>query len=477
MVISQLPCGTPESQGISSASILRFVEGAVQNLPELHSFMLLRHGVVVAEGWWAPYAPQHPHMLFSLSKSFTSTGVGLAVMEGRLSVDDRVLDFFPEDAPAQPDANLSRMQVRHLLSMSTGHAEDTMRPLQERQDGNWTKAFLSLPVEFEPGTHFLYNTGASYMLSAIVQKVTGMKLLDYLEPRLFQPLGITGAAWEESPQGVNMGGFGLSIKTEDIARFGQLYLQKGMWNGRCILPAEWVEEATASQVENGSDPNSDWHQGYGYQFWRCRHGAFRGDGACGQFCVIFPEQQAVLAITAGIDNMQSVLDHVWDTLLPAMGPAPLFEDPESQRMLALKLENLAFHAPQGEGEPPIQAAISGQRYVIEANPMGFESVSFDFSDGGCLFKLKDGTCEEQAACGLGAWRSGTSSLFNHRPAKVMASGVWTAGDTFTMTLRFYETPFCITVKAQFQDSRVHLEVKMNVSFGPEGFPSLEGKAV
>ena len=151
MFANHLLHGTPESHGIPSASILKFIEGAEKNLNELHSFMLLRHGIVVAEGWWSPYAPQHPHMLFSLSKSFTSTGVGLAVAEGLLSLDDRVLDFFPEDAPVEPDANLAAMRVRHLLSMSTGHAEDTMKALEECRDGNWVKAFLALPVEYQPG--------------------------------------------------------------------------------------------------------------------------------------------------------------------------------------------------------------------------------------------------------------------------------------------------------------------------------------
>ena len=161
------------------------------------------------------------------------------------------------------------------------------------------------------------------MLSAIVQKVTGETVFNYLRPRLFDPLGIENPTWDASPQGITFGGVGLNIRTEDIARFGQLYLQKGQWNGKQLLPASWVETATARQTSNGSDPTSDWDQGYGYQFWRCRHGFYRGDGAFGQYCIVMPDQDAVVAITSGTRNMPAIMNLVWDKLLPAMQPMPL----------------------------------------------------------------------------------------------------------------------------------------------------------
>src|SRR6185436_16579471 len=150
-----------------------FVEAVEQQIDSLHSFMLLRHGHVLAEGWWAPYEAERPHMLFSLSKSFTSSAIGLAVAEGLLSVDDRVLTFFPEQAPAQPSEHLAAMRVHDLLSMSTGHAEDTTPYLRQQPDGDWVKAFFARPVEYTPGTYFVYNSGATYMLSAIIQRLTG----------------------------------------------------------------------------------------------------------------------------------------------------------------------------------------------------------------------------------------------------------------------------------------------------------------
>src|SRR4030095_7379780 len=165
-----LPRSSPEREGISSADILDFVDTADRQIDTMNSFMFVRHGYVVAEGWWSPYDPTTPHILYSLSKSFTSTAVGLAISEGKMSLDDEVLKYFPEEAPAEPSVNLKAMRVRDLLRMATGNVAEASFA------GNipWTRAFLAQPVPFKPGTHFLYNSPGTYMLSAIVQKVTGM---------------------------------------------------------------------------------------------------------------------------------------------------------------------------------------------------------------------------------------------------------------------------------------------------------------
>jgi CubicO group peptidase (beta-lactamase class C family) len=331
-----LPRSTPDAQGVSSAAIRAFVEAADKDITTMHSFMLVRHGHVIAECWWKPHAAETPHVMFSLSKSFMSTGVGLAVAEGKVSLDDPVLKFFPEDAPANPSENLKAMRVRDLLTMSTGH--NTVPNLKNKET-TWVKAFLAHSVPHKPGTHFLYNMGASYTLSAIVQKVSGQRLLDYLAPRLFEPLGIEKATWETSPQGIDLGGSGLRVRTEDIAKLGQLYLQKGKWNGKQLLPPAWIETATAKHVEStGGGP--DWKEGYGFQFWRCRHGAYRGDGANGQFCIVLPDRDAVIAITADTSNMQKELDVVWDKLLPALRSEVLPENPAEHQLLQKTLGNL-----------------------------------------------------------------------------------------------------------------------------------------
>lgn len=335
-----LPRGAPEAQGVDPAAIKAFVETANKEIDTLHSLMIVRHGQVVAEAWWKPEGPEKRHVLHSLSKSFTSTAVGLAVTEGKLSVDDPVLKFFPEDAPADPSPNLKAMRVRDLLTMSTGHQTEA----KFTDDTSWVKSFLAQPVPHKPGTHFMYNTPATYMCSAIVQKVTGQTILDYLKPRLFDPLGIENPDWSTSPQGVSVGGWGLHIRTEDIAKFGQLYLQKGKWEGKQLIPESWIELATLRQVSNGSNPESDWDQGYGFQFWRCRHKAFRGDGAFGQFCIVLPEHDAVIAITADTKDMQAELNVVWNKLLPAFQPQPLPANAAETAGLKTLLEGLSVPA-------------------------------------------------------------------------------------------------------------------------------------
>lgn len=295
---------------------------------DLHSIMIVKNGEVVKEQWLSKGDPKQPHVLNSVSKTFTATAVGLAISEGKLQLSDKVISFFPDKLPAQVSDNLKKMEVRHLLTMTCGHdVAPSFRNLAEGTD--WVTAFLATPVTHEPGTFYVYNSLGSYMLSAIVQKVTGQKVIDYLYPRLFRPLGIVGATWQESPQGINTGGWGLYLKTEDLAKMGQLILQRGKWNGRQILPEAWVEEATRKQVDSCpsdmrfdnitlSPKNSDWVQGYGYQMWRCRHNAVRADGAAGQYIIVLPDQQAVIAVTAQIDDMQAEINLIWKHLLPAL---------------------------------------------------------------------------------------------------------------------------------------------------------------
>jgi CubicO group peptidase (beta-lactamase class C family) len=337
-----LPRSTPEAQGISSKAILQFVQAA-DDINTLHSFMLVRHGYVIAEGWWNPEAPNKPHTLWSLSKSFNSTAVGLAIAEGKLNLDDHVLKFFPADAPPDPSDNLKALTVRDLLTMSGGQATEP----KAGEGGPTVKTFLAHPFDYKPGTHFLYNTMGAYTLSAIVTKVTGQTTLEYLKPRLFEPLGIKNPQWDSSREGYSLGGYGLSLCTEDIAKFGQLYLQKGKWNGHQLIPEQWVEQATSKQVDNNKESHSsigiDWQQGYGFQFWRCTHNAFRGDGAHGQLCVVIPDKDAVIAITANTGNFAGEMDAIWTYLYPAFQSAVLPDNPSDVASLAQATAALTAH--------------------------------------------------------------------------------------------------------------------------------------
>jgi CubicO group peptidase (beta-lactamase class C family) len=463
-----LPRSSPEAQGVSSEEILAFVVTADQTIDSMNSFMLVRHGQVVAEGWWAPYNAASPHSLYSLSKSFTSTAVGLAVADGKLSIDDEVLKFFPEDVPPEPSKNLKAMRVSDLLRMSTGHQVEPARPL----DKSWTKTFLAQSVPHKPGTHFLYNTSATYMLSAIVQKAIGMTVFDYLRPRLFDPLGIEHPTWETSPQGITVGGYGLSIRTEDIARFGQLYLQKGSWNGKQLVPESWVEAATARQTANGSNPTSDWDQGYGYQFWRSRNHAYRGDGAFGQFCIVIPEQDAVIAITSGVKDMQSVLNLVWNKLLPALKSAPLATDDESRTKLDGALARLTLRPVGGSSSP---ASTWNKKYVFPSNARKLESIKLERAqDAVTIVAQFDGT-ERKIRCGQDSWQKGRLAYGPLPEQPMAASGAWTAADTFTAKICFYETPFITIARLKFALDQLLFDSESNVGFGATKQPQLVGK--
>jgi CubicO group peptidase (beta-lactamase class C family) len=465
----ELPRTSPEQQGITSSAILQFVEALERQIHEMHSFMLVRHGRVVAEGWWSPYNALSPHLLFSVSKSFTSSAVGLAVAEGYFSIDDPVRSFFADEMPTEASELWAAMRVRHLLSMTSGQASDTWGFMVDRPDGNWIKGFFTVPVVHEPGTQFVYNTGATYILSAIVQKTTGMKLMDYLQPRLFEPLGIRYASWQESPQGVTAGGIGLSLTTEDVARFGQLYLQKGLWQGKQLLSETWIMEATRSQIGNDRGGHTDWSQGYGYQFWRCRHDAYRADGVFGQFCVVMPQQDAVLAMTGGIDvfDAQEPLDLVWEFLLPAMGTEQL-EDTVSHRRLRAKLSGLSLSPVQGKADSPIVTRISGRTYQVDPNDLNIQTIALHFTDSDCAVRVETPTGMETISCGWGVWRQGQyTALFKQMApfdrTAVAASAAWTGDDCLTTIVRLYETPFYHTLVYHFVGDGLLIETYINVS--------------
>lgn len=470
-----LPRSQPEHQGIASSAILQFVAALERQMNEVHSFMLLRHGHVVAEGWWSPYMPDSPHLVFSVSKSFTSTAVGFAVDEGCLSLDDLVLSLFPDERPPVVSDFLAGMTVRHLLTMTTGHVDDTWPYQITRPDGNWIKAFLEVPVVHPPGTHFLYNTGATYMLSAIVQKVMGSKLIDYLQPRLFDPLGIQNATWQESPQGIAVGGYGLSITTEALACFGQLYLQKGRWGAHQVVPEAWVEAATSAQVSGSdSDEAGDWSQGYGYQFWRCRFGAYQASGVFGQCCIVMPQQDAVLVFTSGIDvfDSQQLLDIVWKTLLPGFESEPLAEDSIAQGVLTSKLSTLSLAPVHNARESSWLPAFTSRTYAVDVNALSIDFIDVDFTHPECVITFKTPSGHETLHCGDGAWRQGQTSLFNHGfndswltndPMRVAVSGGWTREDCFTMVVRLLETPFFYTLACHFIQDEMMVEIEVNVT--------------
>ncbi|WP_298459844.1 serine hydrolase [uncultured Cellulomonas sp.] len=318
-----LPHSTPREQGVDARGVLAFVD-ALEAAPgiEPHSLMLLRHGHVVAQGWWRPYRPDGLQLLYSLSKSFTATALGLAVAEGLVGLDDTVLSHFPELDDEVTDPRTRRMLVRHVASMASGHLTETLDRAHAADPENLVRGFLLTPPDREPGSVFAYNQPCTYTVGAIVSRRSGQSLTDFLRPRLLDPVGIGDVAWQRDRTGTQLGYSGLHATTDAIARLGLLHLQRGVWDGEPVLDEAWVREASSFQVANADANDSpDWAQGYGFQFWRSQHG-YRGDGAYGQFCLVLPEHEVVLAMTAATPDLQGVLDAAWTHLLPAFGPVP-----------------------------------------------------------------------------------------------------------------------------------------------------------
>lgn len=340
----------PEEVGLSSKGLLTYLEQVEKQGVELHSVKVLRHGKMAMEADFAPYDDHTPHMLYSLSKSFCSAAAGFAVQEGLLGWDSKVLEVLREYAPENPSQWLQSVTLHHLLCMGSGLKEESDGVSGQGEVESWARAVLSYDCVREPGTYFHYNSHGTYLVSCMVQKVTGQTVRDYLIPRLFVPLGIPVPYWSSSPEKVNCGGWGLFLTSESIARFGQCLLQKGMWEGRQVLPPEWIEKATAFQIDNSNgnqDPENEWHQGYGYQFWRTRGGRYRGDGAFGQICMISEEKDMVVAVTAGQGDMGKEMQLMHEYLFPSAdmerGTA------EEQKALQNKLASLSCKWPEDDG--------------------------------------------------------------------------------------------------------------------------------
>ncbi|HEY4248819.1 MAG TPA: serine hydrolase [Lacunisphaera sp.] len=475
---------SPEAEGIDSAGVLALVDDLEKNVDAVHSLVLVRHGKVVAEGWWSPYAADDVHILYSVTKSFTATAVGLAAAEGLLDVNDRVISFFPEIAPAKPSEHLKAMRIRDLLRMNSGHQDDTIDRLRTHTDGQWRRAFLGLPVENKPGTRFVYNSGGAYMLAAIVQKVSGQTVEAFLTPRLFSPLGINRHPWYLSDEGVALGDGGLSLTTEDLAKFGQLYLQKGLWHGKRVLPEQWVEAAGSLQTSNGGDPASDWDAGYGYQFWRNRTTGYRADGAQGQFCLILPEYDVVLAITSGTGNTKGILDAVWSRLLPALRVNALPDNAAVEAKLTRRLESLALPIVDGVDSTPRAKEVSGRTYVFSENEQGIQTVRLDLGGANPVITFKDKDGIHPISCGLGRWLRGTttfrkriSHMWDAGQQGMAACAAWTDVDAFTAKFCFDETPFIITARLKFEGDHLLLNIDHNQRWGERHRPQIVGQLV
>jgi CubicO group peptidase (beta-lactamase class C family) len=494
---------TPESQGVSSKGITDFLNAIDTGKLEFHSFMFLRHGKVIAEGWWEPYAPGSKHLMYSASKTFAATGIGLAISENRLKITDKVVSFFPASVPDTLSEYMQEMTVRDLLMMSTGQDAEPRRG----QNDDWIRSFLSKAPTDKPGTVFRYNNTATFMLSSIVQQVTGETLYEYLQPRIFKPLGLKGIDWDLNPQGINLGMIGLRLHTEDMAKFGQLLLRNGKWNGKQLIPEEWVAEASSTKIDSrGGNEKiaaniNDWSQGYCYQMWRGRHNSVRLDGMAGQFVILLPDQDAVVIFTANAQNTQREMDLVWEYLLPAIkDESELSNDTDAYNELLKKLTSLYITpSPAKSVTSSLVSGISGKPMVFGDNNYGIKEIVFSFNSDHCLVTYKKESDIQSIKAGQDTWKYSdtylTSLLSVQRPAspksrdanysilqpviKCAASYSWTDKNTLELTARFVEESLGaegVTFKFAERDGALNVTIERKPGRGGSmrgpGFPGI-----
>jgi CubicO group peptidase (beta-lactamase class C family) len=457
---------TPEEEGVSSEKILAFLDAAADGNFEVHGFMLMRNQRVVAEGWWKPYRSDRPHMTHSLTKSVLATGVGMALDEGRFSLDDPVVSFFPDRDRGSWSDNLRAMTVRDLLTMQSGHGEETSGANWRQITTSWVDEFLKIPVPHPPGSHWVYTSAASYMLSAILTMTTGLTAEAYMRPRFFEPMRITNYSWDVSPEGYSTGGNGLSWTTADSLKLGALYAAKGNWKGRQLLSENFVTDA-AQGLSTGP---------YGYHWWMGENGAYYALGLFGQFCVVFPQYNAVLAIFSGIDGGKRLLPLIWEHFPAAFqktAPAPL----------AQRCRELSLMVPLAS---PVQAGRTGKmRYAITENDQGVTAVSFSFQEGCCEYSMSDHRGEHRIKAGIDQWLEQDTSMTGHRlhhgyqPDKIRVTALarWRDADTLEMTWQFVETAFRDTVLCVFSGDTVVINRSVNVNSAERSLPALAGLSV
>jgi CubicO group peptidase (beta-lactamase class C family) len=424
-----LPRSTPAASGLSSRSIGRLLDWLEAHSSETHSIMVVRRGHVVAEGWWSPYSADRPHHLYSLTKSFTSVAVGLAIADGLLSLDDRLVDVLPDHVPSEVSEQGRRITVHHLLSMTAGHATDTLLDAWELEPDDLVKGFLRIPFASVEGSRHTYDNATTFILARMVERVSGRRLEDLLDERLFVPMGIDHAVWDRVASGVAFGFQGLHLTTEAVAAFGELLRRGGAWGDRQLVPREYVERATSRQVDvvapEGEAPSSA--RGYGYQFWMSRHG-FYGDGAFSQQCVVYPSLDLVVALTSANVATSEIPDGIWECLQPGVDHS---DRPEEDEILADRLRRLALPPVGGSAAPGRSITARLDASVADSALPEGTTVVVAPTDGGWRVRFESILDVE---VGHGEWRE-SSPL--GRP--VVATGGW-QDNTFVADLYVITSP-------------------------------------
>lgn len=476
MAADGLARARPGEAGIDARLLEDFLDTMAADGIDLHSLVLHRRGCVAAEMYWWPYGPQRPRVMHSVAKSFTACAIGMALEDGRFALSDKIVGFFPEYVPPNPGEYLAAMTIEDLLTMRTGHAEETSGSRWRGLQSSWIAEFFTIPVVHRPGTTYKYTSAASYMLSAILSKTTGERLHDYLRPRLFEPLGISGETWDIGPDGINPGGNGLTCRTVDMLKLGILHAQKGVWEGKRLLSERWVDTATRAHTP----------EGYGYHWMSGPQRAFCAMGVFGQLLVVFPDQEATLALTSAINGVNACSGTLLPRIrryFPALFTGNTAGERSAEESLAARSARVATIIPVASVATPSPGRDGLLEYRMDANPLGVSALTLSLTANACTLRLLCAEGEHAIDMGLDRWHEGEASVpapelhhgYEMRRARVVAAARWTGPDTLEMTWIFVESAFRDTVICRFEGDRIRYARRANVNSGPASQPELTGR--
>jgi CubicO group peptidase (beta-lactamase class C family) len=482
---------TNEQLILNTRPVVGFLDELEQRQMRLHSLLVHWHGQTMLDLWQWPHEPTVMHKLHSVTKSFTATAVGFAEAEGLLELEDPVLDYVDSRKRADADENLRYMRIRDLLTMRTGHRRGMSGATTRLRETGWAAEFLEEPVVELPGRSFQYSSTTSHMLSAIVQRVTGQPIDDYLGPRLFEPLGIVDYEWQRDPDGVCSGGNGLSMRPHDLLSFGVLLLHNGIWNGRQILPTGWVQKASAAHVRREVSGVSEADSGapedsrYGYQFWISEDGIYSASGIFGQECLVFPDDGAVVVATGAMGG-----DTYHD--LPTMirrAFRTAFREPAHAAGSGVDTQTLHTRISAARRPEPLDGTRRrigcSDTYDFEANEQGITSLSIDVGQDSVLVTIEDDRGSHRIDHGIGDWRRQHIAVstwrlhhsYQDERALVQAAARWSdakTGDVLILTWHFVEGPFIDRLVLHLEADSVTVGRSVNVNSGPTRLPDVKG---
>ncbi len=456
----------PETVGISSQNILDFLHELEEYNICMHSMLLIRHDKLIAETYYAPYTAITLHRMFSVTKSFTALAIGLLSEEGKLDLNDRIIDHFPEKLPKKVHPYIEQITIKDMLIMATAHERTTFK---RSNDPDWVRSFFVVEPSHLPGTIFSYDTSSSHTLAALVEKLSGMSLLDYLRTKFLDKLDFSPHAYiTTDPMGIATGGSGLMATPMDLAKVAWLVMRNGQYQGETLLPPQFLAAATSKQIDTSvRGGNIDEKQGYGYQFWRVRNNGYAMFGMGGQLAVCFPDYDLLLITTADTQEnpcgVPTIFDAFFNNILANIANEPLKQDVFAYSQLEKELAESEIKPLVGRENQDLVAKINQQTYEIDPNSMGLEQLRFEFSDAQCQFHFTNKNGSQKLKFGM---EELVIDQFPHYNFKCATSAAWISEQTLILKSNIIDEELgMITMQFVFSDDTITVLFKKVIGMG------------